>query len=335
MEKIAIIGVGGRTGTLFAEQFKKSAEVLGISREQEIELIRAKKLLVQKRGFEAQAFEVNMVEDKNFAAQPAPDYILVSTRYPVGPVVKYYYQIIKEKNEKIPALILSQNGFEAVEEAVLALQEVFQTDASKVQIIRLNLFNAVDGVRIGDKLCLKYFEPVRLVFSSAFGPIDTGGFREILIKAGVEFKEYQRKYFRNMEYSKLFLNLIGMASASRGKSVQEGFKDKNIFQEEAAALREYAATIKLAGGKFINFDHYPVKALSDIINAAPMPILAVLRNILGGLISRGRGDKPKDLSEADHYNGAIIKMAQKFGAETPVNIKIYNQIKSACQSVGK
>jgi len=176
---------------------------------------------------------------------------------------------------------------------------------------------------------LKYFEPIRLVFSSAFGPIDTIGLKEILTKAGVEFKEYQRKDCRNMEYSKLFLNLIGMASASWGKSVQEGFKDKNIFQEEAAVLREYAATVKLAGGKFINFDHYPVKNLSDIINIAPMPLLAALRNILGGIISKGRGDKPKDLSEADHYNGAIIKLAQKFGAQTPVNIKIYNKIKNA------
>jgi ketopantoate reductase len=328
MEKIAIIGIGGRTGTLFAEQLKRSAEILGVARAQEIELIKAKKLLVRKRGFEAQAFEGKIIEDKNFAAEATPDYILVSTRYPVHPVVKYYYQTVKEKNGKIPALILSQNGFEVIEEAVSALQEIFQGEASKVQIIRLNLFNAVDGVKTGDKLCLKYFEPIRLVFSSAFGPIDTAGFREILMKAGVEFKEYQRKDCRDMEYSKLFLNLIGMASASWGKSVQNGFKDKNIFQEEIAALREYAETVKLAGGRFINFKHYPVKNLSDIINYMPMPLLVVLRNILGGLISKGRGDKPKDISEADHYNGAIIKLAQKFGAQTPVNIKIYNKIKS-------
>ena len=331
MEKIAIVGIGGRTGTLFAEQFKRSAEVLGIGRLQEIELIKAEKLLVQKRGFEAQTFEGNVIEDKNFAAQAMPDYIFVSTRYPVFSVVKYYYQIVKEKNGKIPALILSQNGFEAIEEAISALQEVFQTEACKVQIIRLNLFNAVDGVRMDDKLCLKYFEPIRLVFSSAFGPIDTTGFRNILTKAGVEFKEYQRKDCRSMEYSKLFLNLIGMASASWGKSVQEGFKNKNIFQEEIMSLREYAATVKLANGNFINFDHYPVKTLSDIINITPMPLLAVLRNILGNLISKGRGDKPKDLSEASHYNGAIIKLAQKLEAQTPVNIKIYNKIKNACQ----
>ena len=66
MEKIAIVGIGGRTGTLFAEQFKRSAEVLGIGRLQEIELIKAEKLLVQNRGFEAQTFEGNVIEDKNF-----------------------------------------------------------------------------------------------------------------------------------------------------------------------------------------------------------------------------------------------------------------------------
>ncbi|MDD4624784.1 MAG: ketopantoate reductase C-terminal domain-containing protein [Candidatus Paceibacterota bacterium] len=327
MQKIAIVGIGGRTGTLFAEQFKKSAKILGIAKEKEASLIRTGKLLIQKKGEDPKVFKSDIIEDKNFSAQAMPDYILVSTRYPIYPVVKYYYQIVKQKDGKIPALIISQNGLEAFEEAMAALREIFKEEVFKVQVIRLNLFNAVDGTRKEDKFCLKYFEPVRLVFSSAFGPIETGGFKKILEKSGTEFKEYPREEFKNMEYSKLFLNLIGMASASWSKSVKEGFKSRIIFKEEAESLREYITAVKLSGGSFLNFKHYPVSALASIINITPMPLLLVFRSLLGEAISRGRGNKPKDLSEAEYYNGAVIKLARKFGAQAPMNAKIYNKIK--------
>lgn len=329
MEKIAIIGAGGRTGVLFAEQFKKSAKILGVAREQEVRLINQGKLLLSKKGRDFSVFKANVIEDKEFAKQAMPDYILMAVRYPVYPIVEYYYKIVKEKGGKIPVLILSQNGFEAVEEAISALQEVFREQASNVQIIRLNLFNPVDAIKTGDNLLLKYLEPVSLVFSSAFGPENTAGFKKILEESRTEFQEYQRKDFKNMEYSKLFLNLIGMASASWGKPVSQGFQDKAIFKEEAEALKEFILTVKLAGGKFINFKRYPVKTMADIINITPMPLLVLLRNILGAKISKGRGGKPKDLSEASHYNGAIAKMAQKFGIQAPVNIKIYNKIKTS------
>lgn len=327
MEKIAIIGIGGRTGTLFASKLKGAAEVLGVGREKEAEMIKSKNLLIQKRGADPEVLDQRIILDSDFANHPLPDYILVATRNPVRPVVKYYYQIAKEKGGKLPVLILSQNGISAVEEAASALREIFGGDASNIQIIRLNLFNPVDGVKEGEKICMKYFEPVKLVFSSAFGLEDTAGFRKIIEAAGIEYGEYPREDARNMECSKLFLNLIGMAAASYGLSVEKGYQDKNVFKEEVTMLREYSAAVRLSGNRFLNFKSYPVGLLSCIINCVPMPILVAMRGILQKMIAKGRGDKPKDLGEIDYYNGGVIRLAQTVGVKAPVNTKIYNQAK--------
>ncbi|MFA5249336.1 MAG: ketopantoate reductase C-terminal domain-containing protein [Candidatus Paceibacterota bacterium] len=327
MEKIAIIGIGGRTGILFASKFKNAAEILGVGREQEINLMSSKNLLIQKRGSEPEVLDQKIINDRDFGNYPLPDYIFVMTRNPVSPVVKYYYQTVKEKNGKLPALVLSQNGIDAIGEAVSALKEIFGEDASKVQIIRLNLFNAVDGVKKGEAVCMKYSEPVKLVFSSAFGPENTSGLKNIFETAGVEYREYSRKDVKNMECSKLFLNLIGMAAASYGKSVEEGYRDKAIFGEEIFMLREYAASVKLSGGHFLNFKRYPVGILSCIINNVPLALLVPVRNVLAKMVSSGRGSKPKDLGEIDYYNGGVIKLAKEAGLETPVNVKVYNQAK--------
>jgi ketopantoate reductase len=327
MEKIAIIGIGGRTGTLFAHKLKNSAEVLGVGREGEIEMINSKNILIQKRGFDPEVMDQKIIKDQDFGNYPLPDYIFIATRNPVYPVVKYYYQIVKEKNGKLPILVLSQNGISAVEEAGSALREVFGGDASNVQIIRLNLFNPVDGVKNNGKICMKYFEPVRLVFSSVFGPEDTLGLRKIFGAAGIEYEEYSRKDARNMECSKLFLNLIGMAAASYGQSVEKGYQDKAIFREEVIMLREYISSVKLSGSRFLNFKHYPVGILSCIINNVPLPLLVFARGMLVKIVSSNRGSKPKDLGEIDYYNGGVIKLAQTVGLKTPVNIKIYNQAK--------
>ncbi|MFA5746778.1 MAG: 2-dehydropantoate 2-reductase N-terminal domain-containing protein [Candidatus Paceibacterota bacterium] len=327
MEKIAIIGIGGRTGTLFAHKLKNAAEVLGVGREKEIEMMNSKNLLIQKRGADPEVLDQKIIKDQDFGNYPLPDYIFVATRNPVHPVVKHYYQIAREKNGKLPVLILSQNGISAVEEAVSALREVFGGEASNVQIIRLNLFNPVDGVKEGEKVCMKYFEPVRLVFSSAFGSEDASGLGKIFQAAGIEYKEYPRKDSRNMECSKLFLNLIGMAAASYGQSVEKGYQDKAIFREEVIMLREYIASVEKSGSRFLDFDHYPVGLLSCIINNVPLPLLVMARGMLVKIISKGRGNKPKDLGEIDYYNGGVIKLGQTVGIKTPVNIKIYNQAK--------
>jgi len=327
MEKISIIGIGGRTGTLFAQKLKNVTEVLGVGREKEIETMNSKNFLIQKRGFDPEVLDQKIIKDQDFGNYPLPDYIFVATRNPIYPVVKYYYQIVKEKNGKLPVLVLSQNGISAVEEAVSALREVFGGDALKVQIIRLNLFNSVDGVKRGETICMKYFEPVRLVFSSAFGPEDASGLGSIFESAGIEYTEYPRKDARNMEYSKLFLNLIGMAAASYGQSVEKGYQSKEIFKEEVLMMREYIGSVKLANGRFLNFKHYPVGVLSSIINIVPMPMLVLARSVLAKMVSSGRGNKPKDLGEINYYNGGVIKLAQTVGLKTPINVKIYNQAK--------
>lgn len=322
--KIAIIGAGGRTATLFAQVLKKSSQIYLVGREREVKLINSGKVLVEKMGEKPKAFKHKVIRDIDFLKEDIPDYIFLTTRNPVGPVVKYYYQKIKEKNIKIPALILSQNGIRAGEEAVKILEEL---KISNFQIIRLNLFNPVDSVLSDDKICLKYFDPIRLVFSEFCGHGKTREFANILEKAGVEYKEYSREDVKNMEYSKLFLNLIGMASASHQKSVSEGFEDINIFKEEILMLREFIEAVEKSNGKFINFPKYPVKILSCLVKNIPINILVLFRKKMASIITKGRGDKPKDLAEIDYYNGGVIFLARKIGTKAPINEKIYNKSK--------
>jgi len=129
-----------------------------------------------------------------------------------------------------------------------------------------------------------------------------------------------------MEYSKLFLNLIGMPSATYGFSIKEGFLKKEIFKEEILALREYKKVVKLSGGKFLNFPGYPVEILSFLISL-PIFLLVFLRNILVEKIEKGRAGKKKDLDEIDYYNGAVLKMANKLKVEVPINSKILERVK--------
>lgn len=48
MKKIGIIGIGGRTGTMFFQELKKFGDVFGIGKKPEIELIKQEKLFVKK-----------------------------------------------------------------------------------------------------------------------------------------------------------------------------------------------------------------------------------------------------------------------------------------------
>jgi hypothetical protein len=135
-----------------------------------------------------------------------------------------------------------------------------------------------------------------------------------------------QKNAKNMEYSKLFLNLIGMPSATYGLSIKEGFSKKEIFKEEILALREYKRVVKISGGKFLNFPGYPVKFLSFLISL-PIFLLLPFREILVEQIEKGRARKKKDLDEIDYYNGAVLKMAKKLKVEVPVNSKILERVK--------
>ena len=323
MKKIAIVGVGGRTGTMFAFELKNSADVLGIGRKKEVKLIKEKKLYIERKGEEPKVFEVKVIEDIEFKKEEKPDIIFLTTKNPVSSPIKFYYQKIKEK---LPSLLISQNGIAALEDSKKALKETFDNEAEKVRIVRIALFNPIDRRGRDDRVYVKYSLPIRIALSKGSGPEDIKDIVEIFKDAGFELTEVPEKEAKNLEFSKLFLNLIGMASASQGLSIKEGFKRKDVFIEEIKSLREYKKVVEVAGGKFLNFPHYPVKSLATFFSLVPLSVLFLFRNVLAKLITKGREGKRKDLDEIEFYNGAVVKLGEKLNVETPINKKIIKRV---------
>jgi len=321
-KKIAIIGVGGKTGTMFAFELKKAAEVLGVGKEKEIEMINQKNFYIDRDG-RLELFEGKVVKDTEFKEDFLPDFIFLATKNPVGPPIKFYYSKFK-KAKKIPALLISQNGFSPLEDAKNALGEIFGKDFEKVKIVRLVLFNPIQKKEIKNKIFISYSSPIRI--APASGPEGIEDLVEIFKKSHFEFEVFPEKEIKNLEFSKLFLNLIGMASASLGFSVKDGFSNSEIFKEEIEVLKEYVRVVKATGGKFLNFSHYPVKFLAHLIELIPTNLFLVFEPLLVKIVSQKREEKVKDLDEIEFYNGVVVKLGKKFGIETPINERIYKRV---------
>ncbi len=319
-KKIAVIGVGGRTGTMFCFELKEVANVLGVG--QEIE----KQLLVERKKERAKNLDVRMVSGSQWSLNDfSPDIIFLAIKNPVGPAIKYYYQRMKEKGI-FPTLILSQNGAAVVEEALSVLKEVLSSDYNKVRIIRLNLFNPIDRKEVGDKVKIVYSLPIRISFGKVSGSGNLKDIQLLFKNAGFETTEFSQDKIRDMEFSKLFLNLIGIASATKGLSIEQGFKDRESFKEEIWVLKEYIRVVKSSANSFVNFPHYPVKLFTLLIEILSTKLPLLFRRNIAKIITKGRKGKPKDLTEIKYYNGFVVDLGKKLGIPTPINQKIVNRV---------
>jgi ketopantoate reductase len=322
-KKIAVIGVGGRTGTMFAFELQKVAEVLGIGKE--IKKISQKKFFVQRGEKSPQLFKERVIPSSQWPPDdPFPEIIFLTTKNPVGKIIKYYYQKIKEKKGflSLPTLVLSQNGILAGRDALRALREIFGPASKKIRIVRISLFNPIDKRERNNKSYIVYSLPIRLAFAKLSGPGSLKDLNSVFKKAGFEAKEFSQERVKDMEISKLFLNLIGMASASNALSIKEGFQKKETFKKEIGALKEYVKVVRASRGKFLNFSHCPVKLLAFLIDILPIKVLLPFRNHLAKVVTQGRKGKPKDLIEIEYYNGAVVRLGKKTRTPTPINQKI-------------
>ena len=65
-KKMAIIGVGGRTGTIFAFELKNSADIFGVAREKEIDLIKEKNLYIERGNGLSELFDLRVIKDRYY-----------------------------------------------------------------------------------------------------------------------------------------------------------------------------------------------------------------------------------------------------------------------------
>jgi 2-dehydropantoate 2-reductase len=163
----------------------------------------------------------------------------------------------------------------------------------------------------------------------AFGPDEIQDLRGIFLESGFEAEEVPSKDVKNMEFSKLFTNLLGVPSSSHGLSIEEGFADRKVFEEEIESLREYARTVKKSGGRFLNLHHYPIHLYASLLGCVQGPALSIFRKQIAKVITKGRGSKEKgNIDEIDYYSGAVVSMGERLGVETPVNRRIYRTMKA-------
>lgn len=325
--KIAVIGVGGRTGAMFAFELKSAADVLGVGKEREVEIIRERKFYIKREGSPPKLLEVKTIRDFEFPGQFLPEIIFLTTKNPVGPAIEYYYQKIKFQ-KKLPALILSQNGLVAGNEAKNALEKILRERTNEVQIIRVSLFTAAEKIDLEGKIYINYSLPIRLCLSVFSGPREVNEIALLFREAGIVAEEISSEKVRDMEFSKLFVNLIGMASATKGLSLEGGFNDRETFKEEVSSLKEYIKVVKAVGGNLLNLSQYPIKLFTPLLEKMPLSILILSRKKIWEIINRGRGGREKgNLDEIDYYQGEVVRLGKQLGIKTPINEKILNRAK--------
>ncbi|MFA6375911.1 MAG: ketopantoate reductase C-terminal domain-containing protein [Candidatus Paceibacterota bacterium] len=316
---IYIIGVGGRTGVMFARELRDVAEIVGVGMGREIDAIGRQEIEVKRGAGGSEKFSVSAILPENFNANLKnyyPDFIWMAVRNPVSEAVEFYYRNFKGK-EKLPALVFSQNGLSVVGDAKAGLVRALGQEAGKVRIIRVSLINGVDMATNDGIATIAYKIPIKLGFGAADGQ-SVADLKEIFNAGKFKCQEFQGKDVLKMENSKLFTNLIGMAAAADGLSVSAGLLDKKVFAKEAAMLKEFILAARASGSGFVdNLAGYPINFLAQLF-LLPAEWLAPFRGIFERIVAKGR-NRPKDLSEIDYYNGEVVKLGKRFGVATPVN----------------
>jgi len=343
MKTIYVVGAAGRTGMLFCRELQNAARMIGVAFPAEIENIKSGKAKIVRGKNLPEIFTAELVPPEDFGVaivRNAPDFLWLAARNPVDKITAFYYRHFANQ-QNFPVLVLSQNGLSAAADAKKGLREALGQDADKVAIVRVSLINGVDLNTDGDgTLTIAYKLPIKLGFGTVktyIGDTDVNssaslGLEEIFKKAGVGAREFRGKDVLAMENAKLFLNLIGMAAATAQGSgeptaavgntdVGAGWRDKEIFKKEMAALREFVLAVNAVRGGFAGkLGGYPVKLLARLA-LLPVCLLAPWRGILAGAIAKGR-NRPKDLSEIDYYNGEVVRLGKKANVPTPVNEEI-------------
>ncbi len=327
---IYIIGAAGRTGALFVRELQGAAGITGVVRAGEAAAVKAGKIKIKRGQEPAAVFAAAAIIPDEFAAaarKNPPDFVWLAARNPVAEAVKFYYQHFNGW-DKIPALVLSQNGLSAIGDAKAALAEVLGQGWDKVEIVRVSLLNGVDlKFAEGDSI-INYKLPIKLGFGGVSG-CALPELKKVFDRAGIRAQEFSGPKVLAMENSKLFLNLIGMASAVAGLDAAAGWRDKKIFAQEIAMLKEFARVARFRGGFAANFCGYPVKLMAGLTRL-PAWLLLPFRNKLANVVARGR-NRPKDLSEIDYYNGEVARLGKQFGVATPINEAIAAKAKQIIQ----
>jgi len=169
------------------------------------------------------------------------------------------------------------------------------------------------------------------VIGSAFVPSNgvVGNIGNILARA---FSIRITEGITGMKWLKLFLNLNNCLPALTGRSMQETFSHLDISRLSIRLLREALAVVDRAGVELESLPDFPVarlRALTTMPLAEAGEIFSktmtnLSREPLFGSILQSI--KRGKLSEIDYFNGEIVYLGEKIGADAPLNKKLVEMV---------
>ena len=322
--KIGVIGVGGAVGSTFAFEFQRAGhEVFGIDKEKEIQKIREKKFFLhpffqEKKVLKLKVFSLE--EKEAFREVENCDLLFFAIPRPLKDSLFFYFQKLAQQKKELPFLFFIQNGLNLREEILRVFRLFFKKEDEK-KIIRAILLNPVLKKNKEEKIIIRYSLPLKILLAAEKEE------KEFFLSFGTSFSFcfFPKKEEKNLEYSKLFLNLFGMASAAFGLSLKEGLLKKEILEKEMLALKEYLWVVKKSKGKILNLPGFPLKIFSFLISFLPLKFFYFLRRIILFLVLKKRENREKSLREIDFYNGEVVRLARKLSIKAKTNEEIWRK----------
>ncbi|MGB9598278.1 MAG: ketopantoate reductase family protein [Minisyncoccales bacterium] len=322
--KVCLVGVAGAVGSAFALAFQRGGhEVFGIDQREKIQKIKEGRFFIETKPEERKILNLKVfsTKEKGFWDEMKDcDILFFAVPRPLKDCLSFYFQKIKEKKLKIPLLFFIQNGWGIRKEVSEIFQSFFNPDEEKIE--RLILLNPISK-KEEKEIVVTFSFPLRILVPSEKE-------RDFFYSFGKNFSFYffPKKEEENLEYSKLFLNLFGMASAANGFSLKEGLFQKEILRKEIGVLKEYIFIVKKRKGKIFNLPGYPLKIFSFFISFFPLNFFYFLRKIILFFVSTKRERKEKSLKEIDFYNGQAVFWAKEMGLKLPFNEEVWKKGKS-------
>jgi len=146
--------------------------------------------------------------------------------------------------------------------------------------------------------------------------------------AGLRAKGYASR--TDMKWSKMLTNLLANATAAiLNWTPKQVFSDSRTWSIELQQIRETLAVMKAMNIHLVNLPGTPVIGLMTLLKALPAELSRLL---IGIPLAKGRGAKMpsfhidlyagKTLSEVSYLNGAVVRFAERFGINTPVNHRL-------------
>lgn len=224
----------------------------------------------------------------------------------------------KSQNRSLPTVVSLQNG--------VGNEEMIATALGPAYAIAGIITTPVSVIEPGH---VQINKPSTCIGLSPWHPaVSTAHFDAIeyaLNHSGFSTSRYPNA--PGMKWSKVLMNMLCNAScAILGLSPEELFADRRLADLEIIAWREALAVMRKANILPVNIDRYAFSQWVPMIRISPN---ALLRALLRGQISRGRGGKMPSLyldlesgkgkSEVQWLNGAVVNLGKKTGIATPVN----------------